>query len=136
MKGDPATMQDHPRYDDVVAEVAAFLAKRAEAAVAAGVAPERIWLDPGLGFGKTLAHNLELMRNLPRITALGFPVVVGASRKGMIWRLDPSAASSGDRLGGSLALALAAARGGAAMVRVHDVRETVQAFIVEAALDA
>ena len=104
--------------------------------MAAGVARERIWLDPGLGFGKSLEHNLELLRNLPRLTALGFPVVVGASRKGMIRRLDPSAVSPRDRLGGSLALALAAARGGAAMVRVHDVRETVQALAVEAMLHA
>jgi len=136
MKGEPATMQDDPRYGDVVAEVAAFLVERAEAAMAAGVARERIWLDPGLGFGKSLEHNLELLRNLPRLTALGFPVVVGASRKGMIRRLDPSAVSPRDRLGGSLALALAAARGGAAMVRVHDVRETVQALAVEAMLHA
>lgn len=136
MQGEPATMQDDPRYNDVVAEVAAFLAKRAAAAIAAGVAPNRIWLDPGIGFGKSLEHNLELIRNLPRLTALGFPVLVGASRKGMIRKLDPSATSASDRLGGSVALALAAARGGAAMVRVHDVRETVQALAVESALHA
>jgi dihydropteroate synthase len=134
MRGEPATMQADPRYDDVVAEVAQFLKARARAAMAAGVAHERIWLDPGLGFGKTLAHNLELIRGLPRIAALGFPVLAGASRKGMIRALDSTAATATDRLGGSLAIALAAARAGAAMVRVHDVRETVQALTVDAAI--
>jgi dihydropteroate synthase len=134
MKGEPASMQDDPRYDDVLAEVTRYLADRVRAAVAAGVAPERIRLDPGLGFGKTLAHNLALLRGLERIVALGFPVVVGASRKGMIRALDPSAKDPGDRLGGSLAVALAAARAGAAMVRVHDVRQTVQALVVDAAI--
>ena len=134
MQGEPASMQDDPRYDDVLAEVTHFLAERARAAVAAGVAPGHIWLDPGLGFGKTLAHNLALLRGLDRIVALGFPVVVGASRKGMIRALDPKAKDAGDRLGGSLALALAAARAGVAMVRVHDVRETAQALAVEAAI--
>lgn len=134
MQGEPASMQDDPRYDDVLAEVTHFLAERARAAVAAGVAPVQIWLDPGLGFGKTLAHNLALLRGLDRIVGLGFPVVVGASRKGMIRALDPKAKDAGDRLGGSLALALAAARAGVAMVRVHDVRETAQALAVEAAI--
>jgi len=134
MQGEPATMQADPRYDDVVAEVVQFLEARARAAIAAGVARERVWLDPGLGFGKTLAHNLELIRGLPRLADLGFPVIVGASRKGMIRALDPSAAAAADRLGGSLAIALAAARAGAAMVRVHDVRETVQALTVDAAI--
>ena len=134
MKGEPASMQDDPRYDDVLAEVTQFLADRARAAVAAGVAPERIRLDPGLGFGKTLAHNLALLRGLERIVDLGFPVVVGASRKGMIRALDPTSKDPGDRLGGSLAIALAAARFGAAMVRAHDVRETVQALVVDAAI--
>jgi len=134
MQGQPATMQADPRYDDVVAEVTQFLEARARSAMAAGVARERIWLDPGLGFGKTLAHNLELIRGLPRLAALGFPVLAGASRKGMIRALDPSAAAATDRLGGSLAIALAAARAGAAMVRVHDVRETVQALTVDAAI--
>jgi dihydropteroate synthase len=114
--------------------VSAFLAERAEAAQAAGVAKKRIWLDPGLGFGKTAAHNLALIAGLERIVALGFPVLVGASRKGLIRAIDPVAADPADRLGGSLALALAAARTGAGMVRVHDVRETVQALSVEAAI--
>ena len=134
MRGTPATMQDDPRYDDVVAEVTAFLRGRAEAAIQAGVAAGRIWLDPGLGFGKTPAHNLAVLRSLGSIVDLGFPVVVGASRKGWIRALDPSAREASDRLGGSLALALAAARAGAAMVRVHDVRETAQALTVDTAV--
>jgi dihydropteroate synthase len=134
MQDRPATMQDDPRYGDVLAEVGDFLAARAAAALAAGIERRRIWLDPGLGFGKTVAHNLALLRGLDRIVSLGFPVVVGASRKGMIRALDPTAARTGDRLGGSLAIALAAVRAGAAMIRVHDVRETVQALTVEAAI--
>ena len=136
MQGEPATMQRDPRYEDVVAEVVAWLAARADVAVAAGVARERIWLDPGIGFGKTLAHNLALLGALDRLVALGFPVVLGASRKGMIRRLDPTADDPLDRLGGSLAMAVAGARSGCAMVRVHDVRETVQALKVMAAIDS
>jgi dihydropteroate synthase len=98
------------------------------------VARERLWLDPGVGFGKTAAHNLTLLAHLDRITALGFPMLVGASRKGFIRTIDPSAQTEDDRLGGSLAIALAAARAGAAIVRVHDVRETVQALAVQAAI--
>jgi dihydropteroate synthase len=136
MRGEPATMQRNPRYDDVLAEVVAWLAARADAAVAAGVARERIWLDPGIGFGKTLAHNLALLAALDRLVVLGFPVVLGASRKGMIRKLDPTADDPLDRLGGSLALALAGARAGCAMVRVHDVRETAQALKVMAAIES
>ncbi|HWE99501.1 MAG TPA: dihydropteroate synthase [Caulobacteraceae bacterium] len=134
MQGEPRTMQRDPHYDDVVTEVRDFLMQRARAALDAGVAPDRIWLDPGLGFGKRPEQNLALLRGLPAIGELGFPVVVGASRKGLIRALDPSARSPQDRLGGSIALALAATRAGAAMVRVHDVRETVQALKVDAAL--
>jgi len=134
MKGEPRTMQDDPRYDDVVAEVSGWLAARAQAAVAAGVAPERIWLDPGIGFGKTVAHNLALTAALGRLAAVGFPVLYGASRKRTIQSLDPTAADPLDRLGGSLALALEAARRGAGIIRVHDVRETVQALKVQAAV--
>jgi dihydropteroate synthase len=135
MRGEPATMQVAPRYDDVVAEVIAWLAGRAKAAIGAGVASDRILLDPGIGFGKTLAHNLALLAGLDRLVALGFPVVLGASRKGLIRGLDPSAVDPTDRLGGSLALALAGARAGCAMVRVHDVRETVQALAVNRAIE-
>jgi dihydropteroate synthase len=135
MLGDPRTMQQDPRYEDVVGEVTTWLAGRAEAAVAAGVAPDRIWLDPGIGFGKTLAHNLALLGGLEAIVALGFPVLLGASRKSLIRKIDPTAAKPLDRLGGSLAIALAGARAGCAMVRVHDVRETLQALTVTAAID-
>ncbi len=134
MQGDPATMQDAPRYEDPVAEVCAWLAARAEAAVAAGVRREAIWLDPGIGFGKRLQHNLALLADLPRLAALGFPVLLGASRKRTILHLDPTATSPLDRLGGSLAIALQGARCGVSAVRVHDVRETVQALKVQSAI--
>jgi dihydropteroate synthase len=135
MQGEPRTMQADPRYDDVVAEVTAFLADRAETAIAAGVAPERIMLDPGIGFGKTLEHNLALIAGLPSLVGLGYPVVLGASRKRFIRATDPSAVETDDRLGGSIAAALAGAERGAAMVRVHDVRETLQALKVWAAVE-
>ncbi len=134
MKGEPRTMQADPRYGDVVAEVTAWLAARAGAAIAAGVARERIWLDPGIGFGKTVDHNLALTAHLDRLTATGFPVLYGASRKRTIQSVDPSATDPADRLGGSLALALEAARNGASIIRVHDVRETVQALALQAAV--
>ena len=134
MKGEPRTMQADPHYDDVVAEVADWLVARADAAMAAGVARERIWLDPGIGFGKTAAHNLALTAQLDRLAATGFPVLYGASRKRVIQSVDPAATDPADRLGGSLALALAAARAGASILRVHDVRETVQALAVQAAV--
>lgn len=135
MKGAPKTMQDDPCYDDVVAEVTAHLAARAEAAVAAGVARDRIWLDPGLGFAKKTAHNLTLTARLEALVALGFPILYAASRKRMIQGVDATALDAADRLGGSLALALEAARRGARMVRVHDVRETVQALQLQAAVE-
>ncbi|HTK33755.1 MAG TPA: dihydropteroate synthase [Caulobacteraceae bacterium] len=134
MQGEPRTMQASPAYDDVVAEVAEFLAARAEAAMAAGVAREKIWLDPGVGFGKSLVHNLAILAHLDRIVILGFPVLLGVSRKSFIHKLDKTAADPADRLGGSLAAALAGARAGVAALRVHDVRETVQALTVEAAI--
>lgn len=134
MRGEPRTMQDAPAYDDVVAEVSAFLAARAEAAMAAGVARKQIWLDPGIGFGKTADHNLTLTARLDELAALGFPLVYGASRKRTIQALDPTATDPLDRLGGSLALALEAARRGATMIRGHDVRETMQALRVQEAL--
>ena len=136
MRGEPRTMQDAPAYADVVGEVEAYLLAQAEAAIAAGVRRERILLDPGLGFGKTAAHNLTLMRALPRLAAHGIPVLVGASRKRTIQAIDPTATDPADRLGGSLAFALWAARCGAAVVRVHDVRETAQALAVWSALGA
>ncbi|MDD3837900.1 MAG: dihydropteroate synthase [Phenylobacterium sp.] len=131
MQGEPRTMQAEPRYDDVVREVADFLAARAEATMAAGVGREKIWLDPGVGFGKHMTrHNLPLMGRLSEIVALGFPVLLGASRKSFISALDPAARGSDERLGGSLAAAIAGAASGVAAVRVHDVRETVQALKV------
>ena len=136
MQGEPATMQRAPHYDDVVAEVSSWLAERARAAVAAGVDPGRIWLDPGIGFGKTLDHNLALLASLDRLVGLGYPVLLGASRKGMIRAIDAAARDPLDRLGGSLAIALAGARAGCAMVRVHDVRETVQALRVAEAINS
>jgi len=127
-KGDPATMQDEPRYDDVVAEVRAFLAGRAEAAMAAGVARERIVLDPGFGFGKNDAHNLRLLKELGAIANLGFPVLAGWSRKSTLGRLTGRPAQ--ERLPASLAAALLAVLGGAKILRVHDVRETRDALRV------
>lgn len=129
MQGAPRTMQAEPRYDDVVAQVTAYLAGRAEAAMAAGVAREKIWLDPGIGFGKRLEHNLALLANLDRLVGLGFPVLLGVSRKRFIAALDPGA-SAADRLPGSLAAALAGVKAGVAAVRVHDVAETIQALKV------
>ena len=138
MRGEPQTMQAEPRYDDVLAEVTGFLADRAAAAIAAGVARERIWLDPGIGFGKDMIrHNLPLIAKLDRIAALGFPVLLGVSRKRFIAALDRQAAPGADqRLGGSIAAALAGVAAGAAAVRVHDVRETVQALRVWQAIQA
>lgn len=134
MQGEPRTMQAAPRYDDVLAEVCTFLRERAEVALSAGVARDRIWLDPGIGFGKTLEHNLALLAGLPTLVALGFPVLLGASRKRFIAALDPGGQDPGERLGGSLAAALAGARAGVAAVRVHDVAQTVQALEVQAAI--
>jgi dihydropteroate synthase len=132
MQGDPATMQDAPTYGDVVGEVAAFLAARAAAAREAGIAAERIWLDPGIGFGKRLEHNLALLAGLERFVELGYPVVVGASRKGFLGALtgDPVDA----RLPASLAAAVLAATRGARVVRVHDVGATRSALAVADAL--
>jgi dihydropteroate synthase len=132
MLGDPRTMQDDPRYDDVVAEVKAFLAARLKAASAAGIAEERVWLDPGIGFGKTGAHNMELLRRLGELRELGRPLVVGTSRKSFIGRVDGSAA--GERLGGTIASSVIAAAEGADVLRVHDVAEMRQALAVATAI--
>ncbi|WP_245620047.1 dihydropteroate synthase [Phenylobacterium immobile] len=136
MQGEPRTMQAEPHYDDVVREVTAALAERAQAALSAGVAREKIWLDPGIGFGKHMTrHNLPLLGSLEGIVALGFPVLLGVSRKRFIGALDDDAAADA-RLGGSLAAALWGVRAGIAAVRVHDVRETAQALKVWAAIEA
>jgi dihydropteroate synthase len=134
MQGEPAAMQAAPRYDDVVGEVTTFLLARAEAAMAAGVAQGRIWLDPGIGFGKTPAHNLSLIRALPDLVALGFPVLVGMSRKSSIRLIARDDSTADQRLGGSIAAALAFARAGVAAIRVHDVAETRQALAVQSAI--
>jgi len=132
MQGTPATMQQDPRYDDVVAEVFGFLVGRAATARRAGAG--EVWVDPGIGFGKTLSHNLSLLHHLGDLVAGGWPVVVGTSRKGFIGRLDPgpdgSPAPVDARLAGSLAGAVWAMLAGAAMVRVHDVAATVQAAVL------
>lgn len=129
MRGDPRTMQDDPRYDDVVAEVRSFLVTRATAAREAGV--EEVWVDPGIGFGKTLEHNLALLAHLSEIVATGFPVLVGTSRKGFLGRLLGGAPVD-DRLEASVATATWAMWQGAHMVRAHDVRATVHAARVVA----
>lgn len=136
MRGEPRTMQQAPAYDDVVGEVEAYLLARAEAAMAAGVARDRILIDPGIGFGKRAEHSLALLAALPRLCAHGWPVVLGCSRKRFIQAVDPTAKDPLDRLGGSLAAALAGANAGVAMVRVHDVRETAQALAVWSAVEA
>jgi dihydropteroate synthase len=132
MRGEPRTMQDDPRYDDVVAEVKAFLAERLEVATAAGIAEEKVWLDPGIGFGKTAAHNMELLRRLGELRDLGRPLVIGTSRKSFIGRVDGSAA--GERLGGTIASSVLAAAEGAEVLRVHDVAEVRQALTVASAI--
>jgi dihydropteroate synthase len=128
MQGEPRTMQAHPRYDDVVSEVAAFLEARLGAAVAAGIAEERICVDPGIGFGKTVEHNFQLIRRLGELTALGRPVVIGISRKSSLGRLlgDPTATTGS--LAASVGAAVAAYERGATILRVHDVREHVEAL--------
>jgi dihydropteroate synthase len=128
MLGDPRSMQENPVYEDVVDEVKAFLAGRLEVAVAAGVDEERIWLDPGIGFGKTLEHNLELLRRLGELRELGRPIVIGTSRKSFIGKIDGSEA--GDRIGGTIASSVLAAADGADVLRVHDVAEVRQAITV------
>ncbi len=129
MQGEPRTMQAEPRYDDVVAEVIAFLKARAMAAAEKGIS--NIWVDPGIGFGKTLAHNIALLNAVGRIgEETGRPVLIGASRKSFIGKIDPGSDAETGRLGGSIAAALLAAQKGASMVRVHDVAETVQALKV------
>jgi dihydropteroate synthase len=125
--GDPETMQQDPRYDDVLVEVYLWLQERIAAAEAAGIDRSRILIDPGFGFGKTVAHNLELMNGLALFHSLGCPVVVGASRKRTIGALSNEAPAD-NRLAGSIAFALKAVEQGAQIVRVHDVAETVQAL--------
>ena len=134
MLGEPRTMQDDPRYEDVVGEVVSFLEQRLAFAVGEGIAEDRIWLDPGIGFGKTLAHNLELLRRLDEIVAIGRPVVVGASRKRFLGALTGQAER--DRIAGTVAANVLAYERGAHMFRVHDVRATRDALsVVSATVD-
>jgi dihydropteroate synthase len=128
MLGTPRTMQENPTYDDVVDDVKAFLAERIEAAMAAGVDEERIWIDPGIGFGKTLEHNLELLRRLGELRRLGRPIVIGTSRKSFIGKLTGREVDR--RLGGTIASNVLAVRAGADVIRVHDVLELRQAITV------
>lgn len=132
MQGEPRSMQQAPAYADVLAEVVAFLAERIERCVAMGIARERLIVDPGFGFGKTLAHNLELLRGLPQLSTLGLPVLVGLSRKSMLGALTGRAVD--ERLAGSLALAYAALEGGARIIRCHDIAPTVDVLKVWRAL--
>jgi len=132
MAGKPRTMQEEPHYEDVVDEVKAFLVERVEAAVAVGIDEEKIWVDPGIGFGKTLEHNLELLRRLGELHELGRPLVIGTSRKSFIGKVDGSGVEQ--RIGGSVATAVLAAADGADVLRVHDVAETAQALRVAAAV--
>jgi dihydropteroate synthase len=134
MQGAPRTMQLEPRYDDVVAEVAAFLEDRLRVAVDAGISEDRICVDPGIGFGKTVEQNFELVRRLDELAALGRPVLVGLSRKSSLGRVlgDPQATTG--PLSASLAAAVTAYERGATILRVHDVRETVEALAVAQAV--
>jgi dihydropteroate synthase len=132
MAGDPRTMQVNPEYGDVVTEVREFLAARLAAAVKAGIDESRIWLDPGIGFGKTDRHNFELLRGLGELATLGRPLLVGTSRKSFIGRADGS--ETDDRLGGTIATSILAAAAGASVLRVHDVREMAEALDVAVAV--
>lgn len=132
MQGEPRSMQAEPHYEDVVAEVEAFLLERAATCVDAGIARESIILDPGFGFGKLLEHNLDLLRHLPRLAGHGFPLLAGLSRKSMLGQLTGRKVDR--RMAGSVALALLAAQNGAALLRVHDVAETRDALKVLAAV--
>jgi len=134
MQGEPRTMQDAPHYDDVVGEVRTFLRERVAACERAGIPRSRLVVDPGFGFGKSLEHNLALLRGLPQLASDGLPVLAGLSRKRMITALTGRA--EGDRLAGSLAAAVIASINGARIIRAHDVRETVDALRVVAEASA
>jgi dihydropteroate synthase len=133
MQGEPGTMQHAPRYDDVVAQVSAFLADRVAACEEAGIDRDRLLLDPGFGFGKTVGHNLQLLRGLPRLAGMGLPLLVGLSRKSLIGKLIGRGVEQ--RLPASLALAVLAAERGAAIVRTHDVAATADALGMWVALE-
>jgi dihydropteroate synthase len=131
MQGEPRTMQANPTYDDVVSDVRAFLEERLAFAVGEGVPEERVWLDPGIGFGKTVEHNLELLRRLDEIVAIGRPVVIGTSRKTFLGKL--TGRPEKERLPGTIATNVLALERGAEIFRVHDVAEVADALKVAAA---
>ena len=139
MLGTPRDMQADPRYRDVVTEVRAFLRERADAALAAGVERSKLWIDPGIGFGKTLRHNLELLRRLGEFAELGYPVLLGVSRKSFIAGVEEAAgcarSAADERLGGSLAALAIGVVNGASILRVHDVRAAKQAALVASAIE-
>jgi dihydropteroate synthase len=132
MLGEPRTMQEDPRYDDVVSDVKAFLEERLAFAVSEGIEEERVWLDPGIGFGKTVEHNLELLRRLHELVAIGRPIVVGTSRKSFLGRLV-GGRDEGERLPGTIATNVLALERGASVFRVHDVAQNADALAVAAA---
>ncbi len=132
MLGEPRTMQSDPRYDDVVSEVKSFLEERLAFAVAEGIAEDRVWLDPGIGFGKTAQHNLELLRRLDELVAIGRPVVVGTSRKSFLGKLAGGRDES-ERLPGTIATNVLALERGARIFRVHDVAQNRDALVIAAA---
>jgi dihydropteroate synthase len=136
MQGTPRTMQVEPRYDDVVSDVAAFLERRLAFAVAAGVREELVCLDPGIGFGKTVEQNVELVRRLPELAALGRPILIGLSRKSSLGRLLGDADATTSSTAASVAAAVAAFERGATIIRAHDVREHVEALTVAKAVVA
>jgi dihydropteroate synthase len=131
MLGEPRTMQLNPTYDDVVSDVKAFLEERLNFATSEGISEEKIWLDPGIGFGKTLEHNLELLRRLDELTALGRPIVIGTSRKSFLAKL--TGRDVAERLAGTIATNVLALERGATIFRVHDVAEVGDALKVAAA---
>jgi dihydropteroate synthase len=132
MLGEPRTMQQDPRYDDVVSDIKAFLEERLAFATSEGVREERVWLDPGIGFGKTVEHNLELLRRLDEIVAIGRPVVIGTSRKSFLGKLA-GGRDEGERLAGTIATNVVALERGATIFRVHDVAQNADALAVAAA---
>jgi len=133
MQGEPRTMQEAPRYDDVVADVKAFLVERAEAAQQAGIARDRIWIDPGIGFGKTLAHNLSLLARIDEFVATGYPVLIGVSRKSFIGKILGGLPAD-QRLEGTLAVQVLAQAAGARILRAHDVLQVRRAVETAAAV--
>ena len=134
MQGDPRTMQDDPTYDDVVSDVKAFLEERLAFAVAAGVREELVCLDPGIGFGKTVEQNFELVRRLDELVAIGRPILIGFSRKSSLARILKDPESKVGTTAASIGAAVSAFHGGATILRVHDVRETVEALTVAGAI--